>query len=93
MVAYRVCNSLEPVLVAVLVEGDEFFVGLRQVNDPFDEADDPSAPAGKDRSNEQDNPWRRFAEIKLMNTESTQEDGEDTCRDAFAFHRVKLRIK
>jgi hypothetical protein len=68
--------------VAIYVNRLEFIVGLRQVDNALDQADDAqnraSPSASKKRNDKTDYPRRVVAEVEFVNTERAKEDGEQS---------------
>jgi hypothetical protein len=48
--------ALEPGLVAVYIGGDELLIRLREIDDPFDEADEASNSTGGNRDKDSEKP-------------------------------------
>ena len=66
------------------VGGFKFLIALRQIQDPFHQPDDgcdeTQHPAGNQSDQQEDDSLLVVAEIKLVNSERSQENGENCKR-------------
>ena len=76
---------LEPAFATGLICRDEFFVGLGQVNDAFNQANESTRAASHDGDHDLDDSLFGVAEEELMDSQTSQENSQDASNDFLAF--------
>ena len=74
-------DLLEPALLVLNVRSHEVLIRLREINDPFDDAENVCESAGDDAENELDNTLGCVAENEFVHSEPAHQDCADARRD------------